>query len=210
MFASRIVHFSLLSNSHVVSPSSIMISLNPMINYAYDFDLLNSLFSIAWISAIPAFGLLLECLMYQVTARSCRVVTNIDFFILSSVTPCAYNIAFITNQNWSRSSFPTPLNTGSFIALAILLRSGGEDGMGEFGDENNETSGGVGRGGVGRGGMRGILCLIRLITLLGETFTSSSSSPRKGEIKGLVPSSVLPSFLHILPLHVALNINLFA
>jgi len=48
---------------------------------------------------------------------------------------------------------------------------------------------------VGGGGMRGILWLIKLMALLGETFASSSSSPRGGEIKGLVSSSALPSFL---------------
>ena len=77
--------------------------------------------------------------------------------------------------------------------------------MGEDGGEDGETG-----GGVGGGGMHGILYLIRLITLLGETFASSSSPPRKGEIKEVVSSSVLPSFLYILPLYVAPNINLFA
>lgn len=62
--------------------------------------------------------------------------------------------------------------------------------MGEVGGEDNETS-----GGVGGGGMHGILCLIRLITLLGETFASYSLHPRGGEIKELVSSFVLPSFL---------------
>ena len=71
--------------------------------------------------------------------------------------------------------------------LAILTRGGG---TGEDGGEGGEAS-----GGVGGGGMRGILCLIKLIALLGETFTSSSSFPRGGETKGLVSSSSLPSFL---------------
>ena len=70
--------------------------------------------------------------------------------------------------------------------------------------------GGEGGGGVGGGGMRGIFYLIKLIPLLGETFVSFSSSPRRGETKGLVSSFVLPSFLYILPLRVAPNINLFA
>jgi len=128
--------------------------------------------------------------MYQVNARSCRALTNIFFFIFSSVTPCASHTTFITNQNWFGSSFPTPFNTGSFIALAILLRCGGGVGMGKNEGENRDTGGGV--GGVG---MRGILCLIKLIALLGETFASSSSPPRGGEIKGLVFVSALPSFL---------------
>ena len=62
--------------------------------------------------------------------------------------------------------------------------------MGEDGGEYDETG-----GGVGGGGMCGIRCLIRLIALLGETFASSSSLSRRGEIKGLVSISVLPSFL---------------
>ena len=48
---------------------------------------------------------------------------------------------------------------------------------------------------MGAGGMHGILCFIKLIALLGDIFASSSSSPRGGEIKGLVSSSALPSFL---------------
>ena len=62
--------------------------------------------------------------------------------------------------------------------------------MGEDRGEDGETG-----SGVGGGGMCGILYLIKLITLLGEAFTSSSSPPSRGEIKGLVSSSVLPSFL---------------
>ena len=81
---------------------------------------------------------------------------------------------------------------------------GGEGGMGKDAGEDGETG-----SGVGGGGMRRILCLIRLIALLSETFVSSSSPPREGEIKGLFSSSMLPSFLYILPLCVAPNINLF-
>lgn len=62
--------------------------------------------------------------------------------------------------------------------------------MGEDSGEDGEIG-----GGVGGGGMHGILYLIKLIALLGETFTRSSSPPREGEIKGLVSSSVLPSFM---------------
>ena len=40
-----------------------------------------------------------------------------------------------------------------------------------------------------------IICLIKLIALLGETFASSSFSPRGGEIKGLVSISTLSLFL---------------
>lgn len=62
--------------------------------------------------------------------------------------------------------------------------------MGEDGGEDGETS-----SGVARDGMRKILCLIKLIAFLGETFARYSPSPRGGEIKGLISSSVLPLFL---------------
>ena len=74
--------------------------------------------------------------------------------------------------------------------LAISTHGGGEGGTGEDGGEG----GGAG-GGLGGGVMCGILYLIKLITLHGDTFASSFSSPRGGEIKGLVSSSTLPSFL---------------
>lgn len=54
--------------------------------------------------------------------------------------------------------------------LAILNCGGGGGGMCGYQSEYGETG-----GGVGGGGMYGIHCLIRLITLLGETFASSSS-----------------------------------
>ena len=46
-------------------------------------------------------------------------------------------------------------------------------------------------GSVGGGGNSGMRCLIKLITLLGETFANSSSLSRKGEIKGLFSNSSL-------------------
>ena len=58
--------------------------------------------------------------------------------------------------------------------------------MGEDRGEDGEIG-----GGVGGSGMHGIRCFIKLITLLGETFASSSSLSHEGEIKGLVSSSVL-------------------
>jgi len=76
--------------------------------------------------------------------------------------------------------------------------------MDEDEGEDGETGGSV--CGVG---MHRILCLIKFIALLGETFASSSSPPRGGEMKGLVYSSILPSFLYIIPLFIAPNINLF-
>lgn len=167
-----------------------MISLNPMIDYASDFDLLNSLFSAAWISVFPAFGLSLECLIYQVNAWSCKALTSVAFFILSFVTPCASRTTLTTNQNWSGSSFSKPLNTSNFIVLAILNRGGGGGGTGEDGRDGGEVGGGVGGGGI-----RGIICLIRWIALRGETFVSSSSSSRGGEIKRLFSGPLFPSFL---------------
>lgn len=62
--------------------------------------------------------------------------------------------------------------------------------MGEDGGEDDETGDGVDGGGMSR-----ILCLIKFIALLGKTFASPSFSPYGDEIKGLVSSSALPSFL---------------
>ena len=56
-----------------------------------------------------------------------------------------------------------------------------------------EVRGGETSGGVGGGGKHGILYLIKLTMLLKETFMSSSSLSREGEIKGLFSnSSLLP------------------
>jgi len=90
------------------------------------------------------------------------------------------------NQNWFGSSFPTPLNTDSLITLAILSYGGDEGGVGGDGGEEGEMG-----GGVGGGGKRGIICLIKLTVLLGETFASSSSLSHEGEIKGLFSNSSL-------------------
>ena len=74
------------------------------------------------------------------------------------------------------------------IALAILNCGGGEGGVGGDAGEEGEM-GGV----VGGGGKRRMHCLIRLTTLLGETFASSSLLSCEGEIKGLFSnSSLLP------------------
>jgi len=54
------------------------------------------------------------------------------------------------NQNWSGSSFPTPLNINNFIVLAILNCGGGGGGVGGDGGEDGETSGGVGGDGMRR------------------------------------------------------------
>jgi len=79
------------------------------------------------------------------------------------------------------------LNIGNFTVLAILYHGGG---MGEDGGDVGED-----RGGVDGGGIHRCLCLIRWIALCGETFASSSYSPRGDEIKGLFSSPLFPSFL---------------
>ena len=135
---------------------------------------------------IPAFGWSLECLIYHVNARSYCALTNVAFLILSCVTPYASHTALTMNQNWFRSSFPTPLNTGSLIMLVILHCGGGGGGVGGNGGEGDEVG-----GGVGGSGNCGMCCLIKLTTLLGETFTISSSLSREGEIKGLFSNSSL-------------------
>ena len=77
------------------------------------------------------------------------------------------------------------MNIVILIALSILNCGGGVGGDGGQGGE-------VG-GGVGGGGKCGIHCLIELNALLEETFVSSSSLSREGEIKGLFSnSSLLP------------------
>lgn len=136
------------------------------------------------------FGLSLECLIYQVNAQSCMMLTNVAFFIFSSITPCASHIALITNQNWSRSSFPNSLNTGNFTVLAMLNHGGGGGGMGEDGGDGGEVGGSVGGGGMCR-----ILYLIKWITLHRESFTSSSSFPHVGEIEWIFSGSLFPLFL---------------
>lgn len=77
--------------------------------------------------------------------------------------------------------------------------------MGGDGGEGGEVG-----GSVGGGGKRGIHCLIKLTTLLGETFMSSSSLSREGQIKGLFSNSSLLPLLYTSLLHVVLNINLFS
>ena len=83
--------------------------------------------------------------------------------MLSSVTPCASHTTLTMNQNWSRSSFPKPLNTRNFTVFAILNCGGGGGGVDEFGGDGGEDGGGVGEvggdgsedgGGVGRGGIQ--------------------------------------------------------
>ena len=99
ILSSWIILFSLSSRSQGVSPRSIMISLNLMIDYVSNFSWLNSLFSTFWISTIHAFGWSFECLIYHVSVRSCSALTNVAFLMLSSVTPCASHTTLTMNHN---------------------------------------------------------------------------------------------------------------
>ena len=67
------------------------------------------------------------------------MLTSVAFLILSFVTPWDSHTALTMNQNWSRSSFPTPLNTGSLITLTILNYGGGGCGVGGDGGEGGEA-----------------------------------------------------------------------
>lgn len=128
--------------------------------------------------------------MYQVIEKSYRALTSVAFFVLSYVAPYTSHIALTVNQNWSRSSFHTPLNIRNFIMLAILNYGGGGGCVGEDKSEDSEIGSGVGGSGV-----QGIRCFIKLMTLIGKTFAISSLLSRRGEIKGIVSSFVLLSFL---------------
>ena len=79
---------------------------------------------------------------------------------------------------------------GSLIALAMLNRGGGGGGVGEDGGEVGEA-----REGISGGDSCGMRYLIKLTALLGETFVSSSSLSREGEIKVLFSNSSLLSLL---------------
>ena len=98
------------------------------------------------------------------------------------MTPRASHIVFTMNQNWCGSSFPSPLNTGSLIALAML-----NCGFGEDGGETSEAGEGVSGGDNYK--MR---CPIKLTALLGEILAHSSSLSREGEIKELFPNPSIP------------------
>ena len=71
------------------------------------------------------------------------------------------------------------LVTSNLIEQGGGIGGGGKGGMGEDGGQDGETS-----SRVGGGGMHGILCLIRLIALHGDTFASSSSPPAEEKSRG--------------------------
>ena len=56
----------------------------------------------------------------------------------------------MTNQNWSGSSFPKPLNNSSFTELAMLNCGGGGGRVGKVAGDGGEGGGGVGGGGSRR------------------------------------------------------------
>lgn len=107
--------------------------------------------------------------------------------MFSSINPCASLTSLTTNQNWSRSSFPTPLNSGNLIALVIIKCGFAGDGVLEEGGEVGEVG-----DGISGGDNCGIHYLIKLTILLGETQVRSSSLSRGGEIKGLIPNPLIP------------------
>ena len=63
------------------------------------------------------------------------------------MNPYTCHTTFTMNQNWSGSSFSTPLNTGYIITLAILNCGGGRGGVDGDGGKEGEMGGGVGGGG---------------------------------------------------------------
>ena len=94
------------------------------------------------------------------------------------------------NQNWSKSSFPKPLNKRNFTVFSILNHDGDGGGTGEvFGD------GGEDGGGVGRGGICGNPYLINCTPLCDKTFDIASSSTHGGEIRGLYSRPLFRLFL---------------
>lgn len=98
--------------------------------------------------------------------------------------------SLITNQNRPGSSFPTPLNIGSLIALAILAFGGGGVGD-EVGVSVDEFDVGDAGSGVDGGGIRGKCSLINWTILLGENLASSSSLSCEIEIRGLFPAPLV-------------------
>lgn len=76
---------------------------------------------------------------------------------------------------------------GSLITFSMLNCGIRGVGMGEDGGEAGEAG-----GGVGGGGNCGMCCFIKLISLLGENWASSSSLSHEGEIRGLFSNSLLP------------------
>lgn len=94
--------------------------------------------------------------------------------------PWASHTDRITNQNCPGSSFPTPLNVGSLIALAIPNFGGG--GVGGGVDEFDEGDAG---GGVDRVGNSGKRSLINWTVLPSENLTSSFLISREIEAKGI-------------------------
>ena len=118
-------------NSHGVSLTLIVISLNPTTNYESDLGLLNSLFKSTLVCASDARRLSKQNLIYHVSMQSYREVTICTFLILSSVIYCIVHTAFATNLNYYVSSHPMPLRISSFIMFSILNGGGGGGGVGE-------------------------------------------------------------------------------
>ena len=62
--------------------------------------------------------------------------------------PWDSHTVFTANQNWSRSSFPKPLNNDNFTKFTMLNCGGGDSGVGEVVGDSGEDGGGVGGWGI--------------------------------------------------------------
>lgn len=178
ILTSRITHLNLWSNSQCVSSTLIVISLNPNTDCESDLGLLNYLLKETLVSTSVSTGWLEQYLIYHVSVRSCKVVTNWAFFIFSLVICCAVHKTFATNQNWSVSSLPIPLKTGNIIVFSMLNGGGG----GRDVDKIVCCGGG---GGVGGWCIYRKPYLISWIALRDEAFIVPSSSLAGGRNKRL-------------------------
>jgi len=86
------------------------------------------------ITSNVAFNLLTEYFIYHVSALYLSNVMSRAFFTSSLLIYLATHTTSTTNQNWSRSSVPSPLKTGSLMSSAILLLLGGLGGGGGVGE----------------------------------------------------------------------------
>lgn len=179
-----------------------MISLNQITNCESDLGLLNSLLKSILISASDARGLSVKYLMYQVSMRSWREVTNCAFFILSSIIYCEVHTMFTTNHNCSNSSLHIPLNTDIFISFTRLEGGGGGVGVGR-----GVCGGGRGGGGVDGWFILGIPWVINWTPLCDIVCRTLLSSHEGGSINGLYFGHDPSQFVKNRPLCVALNMK---
>ena len=111
---------NLWSNSQTGLANIFLISFSSVIHCDSDLGFLNSVINafLIWFS-----GLGCECpwtsFMYQLSARSLRVVLNWVLLTASLVTFLIFHTASHRNQCWSGSSDPSPLKIGSLISFFI-------------------------------------------------------------------------------------------